>query len=215
MKMTNYKINIATFLIITVLMGSGDIIAQTIGYENTTTKGFNTGIKPELSVSLGSSFSSFSYGGSLFSTSIIPKVSFPVSKRFSVETSIGYTSLFINSNNGAVFNNSPQSYGHVSVTGDYLMTEKISIRATAYGTFNLGHTLVNNEQNSSYYDFSSKGVILDAEYRVTDNFRINVGFEYREQNYPYYYPGMSPLHQGIGVNNPIFNPGFNPGFGRY
>jgi hypothetical protein len=130
----------------------------------------------------------------------MPKITFPVSDKFSLSTGIGYSSLFINTENGSVFNSAPSSYGHVFVSGTYAVNEKISLRGTGYKTFNLSQSApFNNESNSVGYDFSSQGIIVDVEYRVTDNFRINVGFEYREQNTPMYNPN------GFQQNNPYHN----------
>jgi len=53
-------------------------------------------------------------------------------------------------------------------------------------TFLLNPPTPKLESSSPYLDFSSQGVIMDVEYKVTDNVRINVGFEYRQQNYPIY-----------------------------
>ena len=58
---------------------------------------------------------------------------------------------------------------------------------------------MNSSENSQDYDLSSQGFIMDVEYRVTDNFRINVGFEYRQQNSPMYNPN------GFQQNTPNMN----------
>jgi len=215
MKINSGKITITYMLIVAILTSFSSVQAQTSPYVNTTKTGFNTGFKPDVSLSLSTSFNSFAYGGSFMSTSVIPSISFPVSKRLSVDASVGYSSIFMNNGSGSVFNSGPQSYGHISVTGDYLLSQKVSIRATAYKTFKIGQPQLENEPNSGYLDFSSQGVIIDAEYRVTDNFRINVGFEYREQKYPYLYPGMNPMNSGMGNNGSMFNIGNYPGIAPF
>lgn len=62
------------------------------------------------------------------------------------------------------------------------------------------------ENSSPTYDFSSQGVIMDIEYKVTDNFRVNVGFEYRQQNYPMFNPGMHPTRPGMRSGNMFMEP---------
>ncbi len=196
MKQINRVIFIITLLIPISIFAQSPII----GFANT--QGDNTSVvgKPELSVSLTSSFTAFAPGYTSFGTTIMPQVTLPVSDKFSLSTGIGYSTLFMNANNGSVFNSSPSSYGHVFISGTYEVNEKISLRGTGYKTFNLSQsTQFNNEANYAGYDFSSQGIIVDVEYRVTDNFRINVGFEYREQNTPMYNPN------GFQQNNPYLN----------
>ena len=198
MKQINRIITIITIsLLIPISMFAQ---AHTIGFANM--QGENSSVigKPELSVSLTSSFTAFAPGYTAFGTTIMPQVTLPVSNKFRLSTGIGYSTLFMNADNGSVFSSSPSGYGHVFISGTYDVNEKISLRGTGYKTFNLSQsTPFNNDNNSSGYDFSSQGVIVDVEYRVTDNFRINVGFEYREQNTPMYNPN------GFQQNNPHIN----------
>jgi hypothetical protein len=155
--------------------------------------------KPQLSVSLTTSFASFSPGYTSFGTTLMPQITFPVSDKFSLSTGIGYSTFFVG-NGESMFNSSPSSYGHIFVSGTYDVNEKISLRGTGYKTFTLNPTTsFNNENNSNVSDYSSQGFIMDVEYRVTDNFRINVGFEYRQQNSPMYSPN------GFQQNSPFMN----------
>jgi len=176
------------------------------GLVNTTKKNN----KPQLSVSLTTSFTSFYPGYTSFGTTLMPQVTFPVSDKFSLSTGIGYSTFFMG-NGETMFNSNPSSYGHVFVSGTYDVNEKISIRGTGYKTFILNPaTSLNTDNNSIGYDYSSQGVILDVEYRVNDNFRINVGFEYRQQNSPMYSPNgfqnnspyMNSMSPFSGFNNP-------------
>lgn len=191
--------------------------AQSNVYTNTTNKGFLAGVKPKVSVSLSTAFGSYGYGLNTMSTSVFPKISFPVSNKFALSAGIGYSSIFMSDAPGSVFNSTPSSYGHVFISGDYLLNERITLRGTAYKTFNLGQPQagIGGDINSPFYDFSSQGVIMDVEYKVNDNFRINVGFEYREQNYPMYGPGMNPINSGFGNNNGFPGFGHNSGFGAF
>ena len=167
--------------------------------------------KPRVSLLLNSSFTSFGMGQNTFSTSVLPSISLPVSNRLFITGTIGYTSLF--NNRSMEFGNSQSNYGHIMVRGDYLLSEKITLRGAAYKTFKIGEPKINTGQES-FYDFSSEGIMMDMEYKVNDNFKINVGIEYRKQNSPYFNDQMHPVNNGFGGNTPLFSPG-NQGFMTY
>ncbi|NQU34212.1 MAG: hypothetical protein HQ521_13355, partial [Bacteroidetes bacterium] len=181
-----------------ILMSCNSLIAQVNLSGDLTNNGFLNKTKPKVSVSLSTSFSSFGYGYSAIGTSIMPQITFPVTNKFSLRTGIGYSTFFMAGNGESMLNSSPSNYGHVFVSGDYLLNEKITLRGTAYKTFNLNSKTPGIEPVGTLYDFSSQGVIMDVEYKVTDNFRINVGFEYRQQNYPMYSPNGYPMMSGMG-----------------
>lgn len=207
------------YILVAVIIGLfiiDSISAQSNSYQNMTNiddsfedisfKGDSTNFKPKISVSLSTSFSSFGYGYNAMSTSIMPKVTFPVTNRLSLTAGVGYSTIFMNGTNSSLFDNGPTNYGHLFVSGDYMLTRKITIRGTAYKTLNLdSKPQMGTETNYPYLDFSSQGIIMDVEYKVTDNFKINVGVEYREQKYPSYGPGINPLNTGIGSGNSFFD----------
>ncbi len=197
-----YKAYFTGIFVILMLIGISTN-AQTGIYANTTNNNSANGFKPEISVSLSSSFTSFGQGVNTFGTSVFPQISIPVSDKFTVSTGIGYSSLFMG--NGSPFNSQQSSYGHVFVSGAYQLNEKITVRGTGYKTFLLNPAVPNSEFSSPYLDFSSQGVIMDVEYKVTDNFRINVGFEYRQQNYPTYGPGINPINPIMNNASPFSN----------
>ncbi len=205
----SYKYCIITCLIILLSVASS--YAQ-LNTNKTTGSDFLNNSKPEINVSLSSSFSTLGNGYTVFGTTLMPQMSFPVSDKFSVSTGIGYTTLF--TGGGNMFGTTG-SYGHLFVSGDYLVNEKITLRGTAYKTFSLGASSgINDEKKGQLInDFSSQGFIMDVEYKVTDNFRVNVGVEYRKQNYPLFHPGMIPPGQFMGIGNPsdsFFNNNLNP-----
>jgi len=185
--------------LISILLSSFVLQSQTMSFGDGLVNTTKENSKPQLSVSLSTSFTSFYPGYTTFGTTLMPQVTFPVSDKFSLSTGIGYSTFFMG-NGGTMFNSTPSSYGHVFVSGTYDVNEKISLRGTGYKTFILNPaTSLNNDNNSIGYDYSSQGVILDVEYRVNDNFRINVGFEYRQQNSPMYNPN------GFQNNRPYMN----------
>jgi len=173
------------------------------------------GFKPDVKVSLGTSFTSFAPGYNSFGTYIAPEISMPISKKVEISVGMGYSSIFLSSPGISTFGSTPSSYGSFYVSGTYHINEKLSIRGTGYKTFLLNPQNFSENTNNNYLDFSSQGAILDVEYRVTDNFRINASFQYREQNYPDYFFG-NPHNSFGSPNNFNSGPGgfggFGPGF---
>ena len=175
----------------------------------------NESFKPDVKVTLGSSFTSFGPGQSTFGTFIAPEISMPVAKKFDISVGMAYTSLFHSGYGESSFGGTNSQYGSIYISGTYHINEKFSVRGTGYKTFLLNPSNFSENNANNYLDFSNQGVILDLEYRVTDNFRINASFEYREQNYPDYYFGNpynqfgSPMRSasrfgGIGGMSPGF-----------
>lgn len=169
------------------------------------------GFKPDVKVSLGTSFTSYAPGYNSFGTFIAPEISMPVTKKIELSFGMGYSSMFYSIPGESSFGSSPSSYGSIYVSGTYHVNEKLSIRGTAYKTFLLNPQNFSENTNNNYFDFSSQGAILDLEYRVTDNFRINASFEYREQNYPNYFGNPQNSFGSPNSFNSSFG-GFNPGF---
>jgi len=168
---------------------------------------------PDVSVSLGSSFTSFGRGYNAFSTFIMPEITFPISKKFAVKAGIGYSTMFFP---GSGFENSGldqsfQQFGSVYVSGLYRVTEKFTVTGTAYKTFPL--TQQTPQANPRALDFSNEGIIVNMNYKVSDHFSINAGFSYQKQNpYNYYYnpDGMNGF--GSPYGSPFGNSPFGPSF---
>ena len=165
--------------------------------------------KPNVSVSLGTSFSTFGSGYNAFGTYIAPEISMPVSKKFSVSFGMGYSNMFYNSPVESGFQGNSRSYGNLFVSGTYQVNEKLIVRGTAYKTFMLNPPTTIKAINPQFIDFSSQGVIFDAEYKVSEHFKVGVSIEYREQNYPSFYD-----FNRNGINNFGGSQFRTPSFGR-
>lgn len=165
--------------------------------------------KPNVSVSLGTSFSTFGSGYNAFGTYIAPEINMPVSKKFSVSFGMGYSNMFYNSPVESGFNGNSRSYSNLFVSGTYQVNEKLIVRGTAYKTFMLNPPTTIKAINPQFIDFSSQGVIFDAEYKVSEHFKVGVSIEYREQNYPSFYD-----FNRNGINNFGGSPFRTPSFGR-
>jgi hypothetical protein len=198
-------------ILLTALILSNSISeAQTMMQNNVQNNSFTKTSNPQLSASLSTSFTSFGSGVNLIGTSFMPQITFPMTEKFSISTGIGYSTFFIGDGTKNLFQSNQSQYGHVFVSGNYLLSDKISLRGTAYKTFRLDSPSPNIESGFTAYNFSSQGIIMDVEYKVSDNFRINVGFEYREQNYPMFGPGFNNNFNNsshMGGLSPY--PGFN------
>jgi hypothetical protein len=204
-----------TLLLVLILTTVFSASAQVSSNGNQSGNSFLGNSKPKLNMSLSSSFSSYGNGLTVIGTSVLPQITFPISDKFSLKAGIGYSTLFFGGDNQSMYSSAPTSYGHLFVSGDYIVNEKITLRGTAYKTFSLGsNPMVAGENESVINDFSSQGFIMDIEYKVTENFRVNVGVEYRQQNYPFYQPGMMQSNQfnGFGNNSGNFQhqSGLNP-----
>ena len=165
--------------------------------------------KPNVSVALGTSFSTFGSGYNAFGTYIAPEISMPVSKKFSVSFGMGYSNMFYNSPAESGFQGNSRSYGNLFVSGTYQVNEKLIVRGTAYKTFMLNPPTTIKAINPQIIDFSSQGVIFDAEYKVSEHFKVGVSIEYREQNYPSFYDFN---RNGINNLSPFQTPSFGRGF---
>lgn len=175
--------------------------------------GSNKVFSPDVSVSLGSSFSSVAPGYNVFGSFIMPEITFPVNRKFAVKTGFAYSTLFYP--NSTVENTSlAQSfhqYGSVYVSGLYRVTDKFTIAGTAYKTFPL--TEQTPQANPRALDFSNEGIMVDMEYKFSNNFSINAGFSYQKYNpYNYFYnPGAYDTF-GSPFSSPFGSSPFGRGF---
>lgn len=171
-------------------------------------KGFSPDI--DVSLSVGTSFSSFGRGYNMFGTYVMPEFRMPVTKKFSLQAGIGYSSMFYSNPGmeGTIFDQNQAHYGSVYVSGIYAVNEKLTIAGTAYKTFDL-NPRPEDQMNPRALDFSNEGINVVIDYKVSDNVRFNVGVSYQKNSYynNMYNPG------GFNMNPSPFNTGFGSGFG--
>jgi hypothetical protein len=175
------------------------------------------GFKPDVSVSLGSSFSSWAPGYNSFGTWVMPEFTFPVNKKFAIRAGIGYSNTFYSTpgNEGTIFSQNNAQFGHVYVSGMYRVNDKLTITGTAYKSFEIAPP--QNQVNPRAIDFSNEGIMMNLDYKVSENMRINATFSYQKYH-PYgnfmnpgggFYGQPSPFG---GQTSPFYNSGFGPGF---
>lgn len=167
------------------------------------------GFKPDVSVTLGSTFSSWAPGFNTFGTWVMPEFTLPVSKKFAFRAGIGYSSMFYSSPGAerSLFTGNNAQFGHVYVSGLYRVNEKFTVTGTAYKSFMIQPP--QNEVNPRALDLSNEGVMLNLDYRINDHMRINAAFSYQKYN-PY--GGFFEPGGFYGQPSPFFNPAFGTGF---
>ena len=214
---TRFKYTAFFFIILFALTGASGVYAQQFGSNIKEVKSDSTtntqdeghqGFKPDVQVTMGTSFSSFGPGFNTLGTYIAPEISLPVNNKFSIQVGMGYSSLFFNQPGETTIGNTNSQYGSLYVSGTYLINDKLSIRGTGYKTFLLNPPPAENTPGTP--DFSNQGVAFDVDYKVSDHFHINASFQYRQQNYPQFYYGYPSPGYGAPMN-PVTPFG---GFGR-
>ncbi len=155
--------------------------------------------KPVVNVSLGTSFTSF-YGFSAFSTWVMPEITMPISDRWQVTVGMGYSGIYPNSNENSNFQNLNSQYGHLFVSGRYFVNQRVTLTGTAYKTMLLNPNPTDDFMRDGRLDYSNQGVMIDMNYKVAEQFQINVGFEYRQQNGPMYRRYSTGFDNNIPLN---------------
>lgn len=154
--------------------------------------------KLKLNFELGTFFGSNFSGGNYMGTYVAPHISYPVSKRFSINAGARITSTFSGSGNETGFY-SPYGYysagnmtrSMIYVEGVYQVNSRLTVSGAAYKEFDL---LNSPSQNDPRYNFDSKGFIMGVDYKIGDNVFIHGSIEvsdgptYNRMN-PYSFPG--------------------------
>ncbi len=204
--------------VLAALLSFQQMQAQTFGQDVKGTSTQNkTFFKPDVRLSLGSSFYSFYPGMNGFSTWVAPEISMPVNKKWSVAAGIGYTN-FITSGTPEIsgYGSQVQNYGSVYVKVRYQASEKLAVTALGYKTFNLSPQKPGDKINPRALDFSNSGAMIRLDYKVSEHFRINASFSMEQRHYnpfdPYGY-GYSRFG-GDNYGSPLVpaQGGFYPGF---
>ncbi len=186
--------------------------AQSFGQNQKNASGpTQTGINPQVHLSLGTSFTSFYPGLNGFSSWVAPEISMPVGKKWTVTAGMAYTN-FVTSGTPEVtgFGQTVQNYGTIYVQGRYQVNNKLSITAAGYKTFNLAPQKPQEKVNPRAIDFSNSGAMINIDYKVNDHFRINAAFSMEQRRYnpfmPFGYGGYNNGFYGRPVSP--FYPGF-------
>ncbi len=206
------KAKIFIFILV-VLVSFQQIQAQTFGQNvKSTPAKSKTAFKPDVRLSLGTSFSTFYPGMNGFSSWVAPEISMPINKKWAVAAGIAYTNfLTTGTPEIAGFGNTVQNYGSVYVKGRYQVNDKLSISGMAYKTFNLSPQKPEDKINPRAIDFSNSGVMMSVDYKVTDHFRINAAFSMEQRHYNPFDPYSGYGYFGSPMNG-MAPGGFHSGF---
>jgi len=195
-----------------MLVSTQAVQAQAFGQnvKNAPANG-KTAFKPDVRLSLGTSFSTFYPGMSGFSTWVAPEISMPISKKWTLAAGIAYSNFITNSTPEiAGYGNAVQNYGSVYVKGRYQVNNKLSITGIAYKTFNLSPQKPQDKVNPRAIDFSNSGALISVDYKVSEHFRINAAFSVEQRHYNPFDPyGYSYPGYGGGFYGSPFSPSFS------
>ena len=164
--------------------------------------------KVRINVEVGTTFGTTFGNGSYFGTYVSPRLTIPVSNRFSLRTG-GYflNSQAINSNSETSFYNpyNPFSNGlnrtFVYVEGAYQLTDNLTVTGAVYKEFNMFNK---PPAGINYGDYDYEGVIMGVDYKIGDNVFIRGQVEFSN--------GRSPYHRSSGFGHQGFMDPFRPGF---
>ena len=177
--------------------------AQTSGQDMQDFAKSQTAFRPDVRLSLGSSFYSFYPGMNGFSTWVAPEISMPINKKWTFAVGIAYASfLTTGAPKTAGFGNTVQSFGSVYVKGRYQANEKLDITVVGYKTFNLSPQKPEDKVNPRAIDFSNSGAMVSVNYKVSNHFSIDAAFSMEQRHYNafdlygYGFPGFGGGYYG-------------------
>ncbi|MCB0806579.1 MAG: hypothetical protein KDC05_12335 [Bacteroidales bacterium] len=158
--------------------------------------------KPSFSLEMGTVFGFSKVYGNSFGTFVSPRISYPLSKRFSISTGM---TLYRNTGNYVYspFDQSLTAGGFsgslLFVEGAYQMNENLTLTGAAFHDINLSRKPPSVRQNSAMFNDSYKGVMMGAKYKLGDNVFIEGQVEFSNGRNPYLHSpfnrsSMSPAY---------------------
>ncbi len=165
-------------------------------------KPFETPQRLNFGLQMGTSVGTNFNNGAIWNNFIAPTLSYQLTPRFSVQAG----TMFINSNFntfafGAAETGSPVRANVMQTfmftQGQYQVSERLSVTGTAFYNVN---QLNMPRMNPQATNFSSKGMSMFAEFKVTPNFSFGAGAQISN--------GNNMFNNGF-YNNPMFFPSSN------
>ncbi|MCX6252401.1 MAG: hypothetical protein NTX61_16835 [Bacteroidetes bacterium] len=182
-----------SILILFICIMSLTGVSQTVSLDTIPSATFPASASPvtpkklHLNIQAGTQFWSASGFGSGFDSFIMTGLSYPLGKRFSIEGGIG----IVNSSFTAKNHSSSEFYGTgngnqthtlVYVTGNYLLSQHLTVSGTLFKDFisfnNSGAYQYNNKDNP-------QGLYMKVNYKINDFMQIEAGFGYSKGVNPY------------------------------
>ncbi len=149
------------------------------------------------SMEMGAGVSGSKYGIGSY-TYFSPFLNYRVSPRFRLDFGASYIQGFNNFKTNDLYGfGSNQSYLSLFARGNYLVSDKLLISGTVYKTFDLTKPQ-NSDLNNQKRSLENYGIIVGAEYKITENLTIGAQVNFSDRNSGYY-------------NNPFYPCGFSNG----
>jgi hypothetical protein len=187
-------------------IASSDTLPSSAATVTTNTHNHFIPKKLDFGIQVGSQFSTSSYGTG-FSTLISPHLTYGLSKRFSISGGISIINTSLNGISSTPLSlyeypaNGNFTNAIVYLSGQYLVSDRLTISGTAYKTFNLfGDTP--GKQNYGMND--AQGFYMNVRYKVLKNVHIEAGFGYSKGYNPYNVFTNDPFSDQFG--NPFYRP---------
>ena len=160
--------------------------------------------KPAFSVQMGTVFGFSKVYGNSFGTFISPRLSYPMSKRFTLSSGMTFyrnTGNYINSPFDGTTSPAAFSGSLLFVEGAYKLNENLTLTGAAFHDINLQKNNPSFKQNPAFENESYKGVIMGAHYKLGENVFIEGSVEFSN--------GRNPYLQSPFMRSP-FSPSYNP-----
>ena len=190
-------------IVLAVLVSAETLQAQTSRPAQKPPVNNKVFFKPNIQLSLGSSFYNLYPGMNGFISWAAPQITMPVSKKLTISAGFAYTNV-VTSGMPLIVRSGHQSpvqnFGTIYVSGHYQFNNKLSVTASGYKTFDLSPKRSKETIYSPAYNFSNAGAMVNINYKVNNHFKINAAFS-MEQHPPYFF-------QSYGTNSPVFGTGY-------
>ena len=157
------------------------------GSLSTPLPSFTTDKKMDVGVQLGTSFATDFNKGFAFTTMAAPEIRYKVNNRLTIRGGISisnteYGNTLVYSPYGLNRYSGNVTQGMLYVSGDYMISPKVILSATAYKEFSIDHGGPDNAFRPGY---DGKGVMMNLRLMPTENMTIDIGAEIYEGNNPY------------------------------
>ena len=157
------------------------------GSLSTPLPSITTDKKMDVGVQLGTSFATDFNKGFAFTTMAAPEIRYRVNDRLTIRGGISisnteYGNTLVYSPYGLNRYSGNVTQGMLYVSGDYMISPKVILSATAYKEFSIDHGGPENAFNPGY---DGKGVMMNLRLMPTNNMTIDIGAEIYEGNNPY------------------------------
>ncbi len=157
------------------------------GSLSTPLPSITTDKKMDVGVQLGTSFATDFNKGFAFTTMAAPEVRYRVNNRLTIRGGISisnteYGNTLVYSPYGLNRYSGNVTQGMLYVSGDYMISPKVILSATAYKEFSIDH---GGPENAFRPGYDGKGVMMNLRLMPTNNMTIDIGAEIYEGNNPY------------------------------